>query len=262
MKWNVILRRAYNDDGSLFFPERLTQEFLEDKKRALGSYIFANQYLNEIIPADRQTFKREWFRYYSALPKKKTTFIFVDPALSEADTADFTGVVVLHVDQNKDWFIPYAKRYRISPPELVRHLFELNREFKPNIIGIEAVAYQKALLYFLDEEMRRRNVILPVKDVKYPNRNSKQTRILSLVPRMEFGHMMFAQGLTDLELELLQFPRASHDDLLDSLAGMEYIAYPPSSKEDEMKKPNSPSDPNYEKWFIQQKLRSASHVED
>ncbi len=64
----------------------------------MGSYIFANQYLNEIIPADKQSFRQSWFKYYEQLPKRYTTFIFIDPALSEADTADYTGVVVASTD--------------------------------------------------------------------------------------------------------------------------------------------------------------------
>lgn len=45
MSWNVVYRGAYNKDGSLFFPEKLSQDFLESAKRTMGSYIFANQYL-------------------------------------------------------------------------------------------------------------------------------------------------------------------------------------------------------------------------
>lgn len=260
--WRVVYRKAYNEDGSLFFPQKLSHEFLESAKRTMGSYLFANQYLNEIIPSELQTFKPHWFKYYETLPKKKNTFIFIDPALSEADTSDYTGVVVIEVDSKKDWYITYAQRHRLTPTQLVQFIFHLNQKFQPTIIGIEAIAYQKAILYFLDEEMRRRDVVLPVKDVQYPNKKSKETRILSLVPRFEWGHILMAQGLHDLEMELMQFPRGSHDDLIDALAAMEYIVYAPDDKPDEMAKPHSPSSPEYEKWFIQQKLRRSSHESD
>ncbi len=257
MKWRVVYRKAYNEDGSLFFPEKLTGQFLESAKRSLGSYLFANQYLNEIIPSDLQTFKKDWFRYYERLPKKTNTFIFIDPALSEADTADNTGIVVLRVDANNDWYVEYAKRHRINPTELIKYVFELYAQFKPNIIGIEEIAFQKALLYFLTEEMNRRNIHMPVVGIKYPPQNSKQTRILSLVPRFEFGRIALKPGLTDLELELLQFPRGSHDDLIDALAAMDYIAFPADRKEDQIAKPTSQQDPNYEKWYIQQRFKES-----
>lgn len=256
--WKTVIRRAYNDDGSLFFPEKLTQEFLESAKRAMGSYWFSNQYLNEIIPADLQTFKREWFRYYAEIPKRLNTYTFIDPALSEAATSDFTGIVTVHVDVNGDWFVSYAKRHRLTPTELVDFVFRLDEEFKPKLIGIEEIAFQRALLYFISEEMRRRGKSVPIKGIKYPPQISKETKILSLVPRLEFGHILFNRGLEDLELELLQFPRGSHDDLIDALASIDSLVSVPDNKPDLIKKPHSPSDPAYESWFIQESLRRSN----
>lgn len=252
MKWSVVYKKAYNDDGSLFFPQKLSREFLENAKRTMGSYIFANQYLNEIIPSDKQTFRREWFRYYQTLPKTLNTFVFIDPALSQADTADYTGVSVVSVDTNGSWYVRAANRYKITPTETINLIFELYRQFKPNVIGVEEVAYQKALLYFLDEEMRRRGVILPVTGVKPPTDKTKETRILSLVPRFEWGHIFLNSGLYDLELELLQFPRGAHDDLIDSLASIETIYYKPEEKHEPIAQPKSAAHPDYERWYIQE----------
>ena len=266
MEWRIVYERAIRDDGSLFFPEKLSKEFLDNAKRTMGSYLYANQYLNEIIPSDKQSFKREWFKYYEELPRKLNTFVFVDPALSEADGNDYTGVVVVQVDAQNRWYIKDAKRYRLNPTQIVGLIFKLQSEFQPQIIGIEEVAYQKSLLYFLDEEMRRRNVVLPVKGIRPPNDRNKQTRILSLVPRFEWNRIFLNQGLQDLELELLQFPRGLHDDLIDALASIEYIYYPPDDRPEEQKKPHSPNDPRFESWYIQnihkQSSRSDEDVQD
>lgn len=251
--WEVVYKKAYNEDGSLFFPEKLSDIFLEQAKRTMGSYLFANQYLNEVIPSELQTFKKEWLTYYKVVPKNVNTFIFVDPALSEADTSDYTGIVAVSVDHEKRWFVQYARRHRVTPTELINLVFRLNNEFNPKIIGIEEVAYQKALLYFLDEEMRRRNTLLPIKGVRPPTDKTKQMRILSLVPRFEWNHIFLNQGLHDLELELMKFPRGSHDDLIDALAGIEYIYFPPEKETNEIKKPHSMSSADYEKWYIQNK---------
>lgn len=259
--WSVVYEKAYRKDGSLFFPQKLSAEFLEGAKRTMGSYLFANQYLNEIIPSELQTFKREWFKYYSKVPKKFNTFIFIDPALSEADTSDSTGVVVIKVDVKGDWYIENATRKRFSPTQLLEYLFELNDQYSPTSIGVEEVAFQKVLLYFLAEEMRRRGKVIPVTGIKYPNQKSKQMRILSLVPRFEYNHIFMNQGLQDLELELLQFPRGAHDDLIDALAGMEYLAHAPDDKEEVLSKPHSPHHPDYEKWYIQDLLRSKKNDE-
>lgn len=250
MKWHVVYRKAI-ENGELFFPEKLSFEFLEQAKRSQGSYIFANQYMNEIVPSELQTFKKDWFQYYEKLPKTLFTFLYVDPALSEADGSDFTGMVVVSVDTKGEWYVTHARRYRLSPTQIVSELFRWNDVFRPTIIGIEEVAYQKALLYFLDEEMRRRNVILPVKGIRPPNDRSKQARILSLVPRFEWGRVHLARSLNDLEMELLQFPRGAHDDLIDALASIEYIAMTPS-EESPWKTPPAPNSPDYEAYYIHQ----------
>lgn len=257
MKWDVVIEKAIRDDGSLFFPEKLTKEFLDGAKRTMGSYLFANQYLNEVIPIELQTFKKEWFHYYESIPKNVLNFIFVDPAISQADTADFTGVVVVAVDEDKRWYIRAAKRYKITPTQIIVLLFELNKLFKPQLIGIEEVAYQKALLYFLDEEMRRRNTVLPVKGIRPPIDKTKQMRILSLVPRFEWNHVFMNKGLTDLEMEMLKFPRAAHDDLLDALAGIDYIAFPPDKTKKWEKIPTQ-NHPDYEKWYIENLMKKRS----
>lgn len=260
MKWSLVYKGCYDEHGHTIF-HKLTPEFLANAKRALGSYMFGNQYLNQVIPQDLQTFKREWIAYYSAIPKRVNTYIFVDPAISKADSADFTGVVVVHVDVQGRWYVSFARRYKISPTEIIDLVFKLNEQFSPNIIGIEAVAYQKALFYFINEEMRRRNVFLPLKDIVPPTTKTKEARILSLVPRIERGHMLFNQGLQDLELEMMQFPRGVHDDLIDSLASIEYIAITPPPEKDELKEVG-PQHPNYEKYWIQRHIRNRKEEEN
>jgi phage terminase large subunit-like protein len=257
--WTIVYKRAYNDDNSLFFPEKLTEEFLNSAKRTMGSYLFSNQYLNEVIPSDKQTFKREWIKYYSEVPKNVYTFVFVDPALSETATSDYTGIVVVSIDHEKRWYVRYAQRHELSPTELVQFLFRINDEYSPMAIGIESVAYQKALLYFTHEEGLRRNKILPLKEVKAETNKTKPQKIRSLVPRYEWNHIFHNHGLHDLEMELMKFPRGAHDDLIDALACIEYISHAPDKESEEIKKPHSPAHPDWEKWIIQQKYKGANN---
>lgn len=250
-KWSVVYKKAISEDGELFFPQRLTHEFLETQKRVQGSYIFANQYQNEIIPEGDQVFKKEWKRYYKQLPDIKHTFAFIDPAISQSENSDYTGLTVIDVDVNQTWYLRTAQRFRINPTQVVALVFKVHQQFKTRVIGIEEVAYQKALLYMLDEEMRRRQVILPVTGVNPGTDKTKEMRILGLVPRFEWGRILLAQGLTDLEMELDQFPRGSHDDLIDSLSQLEQIVYYPQAKKETTNEAPPANHPGYEKWYIQ-----------
>lgn len=260
MSWEIVYKKAYNEDGSLFFPEKISEEFLARAKRSMGIYIWTNQYLNEIIPKELQNFKKEWLRYYDELPKDLNKFVFIDPALSEGLTSDNTGIVVVGVDPENKWYVLFAQRFRVTPTQLIDRIFTLNKIFQPQVIGIEEVAYQKALLYFLDDEMRRRNVILPVTGIKPPTGKAKSLRILSMVPRFEWGRIFLARGLGDLEIELMQFPRGSHDDVIDALAYIEYIAYPATVAPKWAKAPHV-SHPDYETYYINQLAKGKKNNE-
>lgn len=246
--WSVVYERAIREDGSLFFPEKLTKEFLERARKTQGSYIFANQYLNEVIPLDQVVFKPQWKQYYDELPRHKHTFAFIDPAISQEDHADYTALNVVDVDSNGDWFVRISRRFKLNPTEIVELVFKIADQFKPMCIGIEDIAYQKALLYMVHERSKTLNKVVPVKGINSGNRISKQMKIMGLVPRFEWGKIKLARGLIDLEDELDQYPRSAHDDLLDSLSMIELIAVTPQK---EIKKDDQPAindADNYERW--------------
>lgn len=221
----------------------------------MGTYLYANQYQNEIIPDGLQSFKREWFKYAKTLPDKLHTFAFIDPALSETDGADYTGCVVVSVDDDRNWYVRSANRYRINPTEIIELMFRLQKEYKPQIIGIEEVSFQKALLYMVDTEMRRRSTIIPVTGIKASTDKTKEKRIKALVPYFEWGRVYFCGQMYDLEMELTQFPRSSHDDLADALAYLEYIIYYPQ-KEIVRPKDLPVTHKDYERRYIESKTKS------
>lgn len=250
MRWQVIYEKAIRDDGSLLFPERLSREFLDQARKTMGSYLFANQYQNEVVPSDEKKFKKEWLRYFKEIPTETYRYCFVDPAIGQKNHHDFTAFVVIDVDADKNWYVRLANRYRITPTEIISKMFEVSETFRLKGLGVESVAYQEALLYFLSEEMRRRGKMLPVTGVTRSN-VSKETRILGLVPRFEWNGIYLAPGLIDLENELASFPRAAHDDLLDALASLEEIVSYPVKQENKDVRPGI-HEAGYEKWYLQQ----------
>jgi len=261
MQWSVVYEKAIRDDGSLLFPERLTEEFLAQARRSMGSYLFANQYQNEVIPEDEKRFKKEWIRYYDQLPSDTYRFAFIDPAIGQKDHHDYTGIIVIDASTDGSWYVRVANRYRMTPTEIVSKMFEICDQFKVQALGVEVVAYQEALLYLLSEEMRKRQKTIPVTGVKRVA-ISKETRILGLVPRFEWGRILLSPGLKDLEDELASFPRGMHDDLLDALASLEELVHYPVKKKDVLTKPHSPHDKNWERWVIDQMTKRQNQGEN
>jgi predicted phage terminase large subunit-like protein len=259
VKWAIVYDSAEHDDGTFPFEKiGLDKEFLDHAKRTMGPYMYANQYLNETIPEGLQIFKREWFQYYHELPKILMTFAFIDPAIGMDDDNDFTATVVVSISTEMDWYVRLAKRDRMTPTEIVNSMFELQKQYKCDVMGIEDVAYQKALLYLLDEEMRRRELaghsdaILPVFGIRPGNDETKAMRIKALVPRYYWRRVFHKPGLDDLEKEMLQFPRGKHDDIIDALAYIDRMASEPTAEAQHEEDPEHTSD----KAFIQRLVKS------
>lgn len=259
-EWSVVYEKAIREDGSLLFPERLTQDFLEKARRSMGSYLFANQYQNTIVPEEEKKFKKEWIRYSTELPKISTRFGFIDPAIGQNKHSDYTGIAIIYADPDGIWWLRHAARYRLTPSGIVNKCFELCEQFKLDALGIESVAYQEALLYLVSEEMLKRQKTIPVKEIRRSS-VSKNARILGLVPRFEWSRIFLLPGMTDFEDELDSFPRGTHDDILDALASLEELVYYPEREKEILEQPHSPADPNYEKWYIQQLTKNADRRE-
>ena len=161
-KWQIVYEQAIRNDGSLFFPEKLSQEFLDGARHIMGSYLFANQYLNEIIPSELQTFKKEWFRYFNDEDLKGKDLYYyatVDLAISKADGADNTAVVVIAKELGRPEIYVYdVYAGHFDPGQTIDYLFSLKAKFQSRFVrvGIESVAFQKALQYFIINEQKKR----------------------------------------------------------------------------------------------------------
>lgn len=252
--WAVAYDKAVRDDGSLLFPKKLTHDYLTRQRKMQGSYIFAHQYQNEIIPGDDQDFKKEWLVHYKELPKHKYTFAMIDPAISLDQAACYTAFVVVDVDVDNNWYLKAARRVRITATETIALIFKIHEIYKCKQIGVESVAYQMALMHFMDTEMRKRKTIVPVTPIARGPDKSKNMRIRSLVPRFEWQRILIKPGLTDFEDEYMKFPRGTFVDILDALSSIEEIAHPPDAIKPSDKAP-PPNHPDYEKWYIRQQMK-------
>lgn len=216
-----------------------------------GAYTFANQYLNIVIPDEEKKFRPEWVRYIDKRPDVFYRFAFIDPAIGQHNHNDYTGIAVIEVDEKGNWYAINLSRHRLTPTQTVNKIFEIHEQFKCRVIGVESVAYQQALLYMLHEEGMRRQVVLPVKEIKRTTQ-SKNARIQALVPRFEWSRLFIQRGMLDFEEEYNTFPRGTHDDILDALASLEEIVSYPERKDHSNDRPTNVHDPRYESWYIKQ----------
>lgn len=226
-KWEVVKFPAIATKNELFrkqgeplWQEKYNLEALEQIKKTVGVYDWSSLYQQEPISSETQEFKQDYWMYKTmdevlALQTRRT--LTIDTAISQKASADNTGFCLNFTDRENKWHLKAWKK-KISPLELIDDLFALWDTFRLDEIGIEKTIYLDVIKPFLDQEMRVRNKFLKIKELQH-NQTAKETRIRALLPRYESHSIFHITGqCVDLEEEEINFPKGTHDDVLDSCA--------------------------------------------
>ncbi len=223
-------------DGQSAWPSKYTIESIEAERenfRKLGKIdIWMREKMCEALSDEMRTFHKEDIMHYdpaliSELSKKCNIFIAVDLAISEKKSADYTAIPVVGVNSDNQWFILDCVYGRFDPSTTIDHIFNLVRRWHPIIVGIEKVAFQRALIHFVMKEMPIRNTFFCIQQLEAEKQ--KELRIKALQPRFKAKTVWLPQKaswLDEMETELLRFPKCLHDDLIDALAYIETFSYP------------------------------------
>lgn len=237
--WEVIELPAIaiQDDehrkiGEALWPDHYSLETLEQTKKDLGSFEWSSLYQQRPIDEESQEFKKEWFQeveWEQVAVLDTAKYMTVDTAISQTEGADNTGIVMNYVSRENKWFLKSWK-LRVNAMELINFLFKVYMDERPDKIGIEETVYLQAIKPFIEEEQRRRNIFLPIEPLKHAQR-AKIARVRGLIPRYQSKSIFHIKGLcSELEDELLSFPKGVHDDVCDACAYQNDIAKPPVSQ--------------------------------
>lgn len=206
--------------GEPLWKEKYDLTALENIKRNIGIYDFAALYQQNPITQENQEFKPEYIRYFEEseiADKVLRYYITVDLAISQKDSADNTAIMVVGKEVgNPNWYLVDKIVGHLDPLETIDALFALYTKYRPLKVGIETTAYQRALLYFLNEEMKKRQIYMNITELEA--KGDKEMRIRALQPLFKTGVVFIRRSDKDLEEELLTFPKGKHDDIIDSLA--------------------------------------------
>lgn len=235
----IRVRSAYKKDGSLYFPTRLTKKYLDTQRLIMGSQLFACQYLNNPVDEDATMFKKKWMKFYGQYaPKNLSITAILDPAISEKDDNCDSAFTIVGTDVDGYEYLLAAYFLKDTTDKIVDMMFRIQELHNPAIFGVETVAFQKSLKYWVWERMRQTGRSINIFELKTDTHVTKDMRIKGMVPFFESGSIQWPGSRPeDLNGDMLrlwdqvtQYPMSRFIDGVDSLAYHRQIIIPPAEK--------------------------------
>jgi len=215
---------AKEDDYILWFPERLTYEFLmKEKRRDQESY--AIKYLNNPLLAHQVKFPRPLMieRTKDKYPEQGMIFEAWDLAYSEKKDAKYTvGMAGLFTYQGI--YILDMVRGRYGEYELPKVMAEFAYRWKPLRVAVEDSMGARWLLRSIREEQDKYRINVPFEFIglgKGTKAKSKEVKAKGAANLLGKGALFFWKsmtGLQELYNELEQFPKGQYTDICCSLS--------------------------------------------
>ncbi|KKN16087.1 hypothetical protein LCGC14_0979420 [marine sediment metagenome] len=222
--------------GEALWPEAWSAEKLRKIRKSRGSYIWSALYQGRPTPLTGGMFNRNWFEFYTAVASgdrpavlmfrvgtvayrirfdELTMFATVDLASSTKTSADYTVVQVWgYLPRGARLFLLDQERERVEGPEHVPMMWRAHRKWDLSSIWVEQVNFELSTI----ADARRKG--LPVRSIR--PKGDKVTRALPATAKMEGGLILFPSNKPKwwdaFETELLGFPKAKHDDVVDCLS--------------------------------------------
>jgi predicted phage terminase large subunit-like protein len=224
--WLAKKYRAHNHDlTELLWPEQLNKQKLlrirEDFAERGLLDVYAQEYLNNPIDYSTAYFMDDDFvevpKGISGRPK--TYYAGIDFAISQSERADYTAAVVVSVDPAGQMEVEHVRRGRWDALEIFEQMFDIQRHYDISLWVAESGSIQKSLGPFLFEEMRRRQIFMPIEVVTATK--DKESRARSIQARMRAKGVWFDKEkdwYPDFYEELRRFPKGTNDDCLDAFA--------------------------------------------
>jgi predicted phage terminase large subunit-like protein len=195
----------------------------EEKRRSGNEYAWQREFLLNIVPDADQVIQPKWIQYYDEIPQQqdtyRATYVGVDLAISERETADYTAIVcALVVGHGKDfraYILPTIINRRMNFPDTIRQITEIynavKTSYKQPRVLVEDVGYQRAVIEQLNHQGTRAEGVKITSD--------KRSRLITLADAIQRGKIRFPKhGGQELVRQILGFGVEPHDDLVDAFS--------------------------------------------
>lgn len=303
----MLVRKAVTKDKegktSYYFPTRFNGDYLKKIKESSGmsNYHFSCQYLNDPLPDEAVIFAAKYVNYFQVRPDGTAItkgwvstgdpqhphlmtvrtnrvelhhnyFTLVDPSVGEHSDSDYFAFDTVGVDGNFNIFVWDVRRkhFQGDTTAVIDEFFDVHHTYHPIRMGVEAIAFQKYLIWSFQEACRVRGQYLPIEELKTDNTITKEMRIRGFQPYWKARRVylrvtpdvdMDSTPIDELRYSLMpdqdvlldeaeRFPLGATKDCLDALAYAPQLIFPAELEKQKQVVPGS-----YE-WLEQQMDRN------
>jgi predicted phage terminase large subunit-like protein len=223
-------------EGEALLPELFPPDRIRELKVA-GSYAWAGQYQQRPVPREGGLFKREWWRFVSAVPAQVEHRIRAwDLAATEqskkSKDPDWTASCRMSRDAEGIFYIERARRFRGAPGAVERAIHS-EASSDPRYTEVEIPQDPGGAGKAWALQIVKRLVGFTARAT--PVQGSKQQRATPASGQVEVGNIVIVRtGDPDQDAwiepfldELSQFPNGKHDDFVDAFtAAFNALALP------------------------------------
>jgi len=223
-EWMTVRFGAVDPDGDMLWNHYMTQGEYQRKKQSfmrMGKLADFHMEFQSSTKSegDNAKFKPEYIRYETLTREDFVgVALAVDPAIGQKKRLDYCAFGVCGItDKGRLHVLDVHMEVGMSPRQQIDKYFELNAKWDCNKHGVESIAYQKALVHLLREEMFRKAKVLGPRAYHeiepIPGQEGgKKPRVEGILsPRYASGYVTHQRRFPILEEQLLDWPNAKMD---------------------------------------------------
>jgi hypothetical protein len=240
--WDKVVHSAWADKAArrTLWPVVYSPEDLDRVRGEIGPYLFSCNWENDPQPDPEEAmFQPSYFKSYEygegqpgvvgvkpgecpCCRGALLNAVTVDPAIGKKKKNDRTAMTTSGVCPSGSLVVVSTRAQRVEPGVIITDLYDMDALDKPEWIGVETVAFQKFLLWALEEESKKDGRYpLPIWPLASDEQKERRISVLAAFARSR-GIWVRPGDHDELVDECLKMTMSGtvgkHDDLPDALA--------------------------------------------
>jgi predicted phage terminase large subunit-like protein len=199
-------------EGEFLHPIRYAENEKLEEIKGLGAYGWSGQMQQRPSPISGGIIKKEWIKFVSSkqIPNGANV-LSIDATFKNSKESDYVAMSVLR-KVGANFYLIDAIRGKWDLPETLKRILVFYGKHNPTKVLIEDKANGPAIISILKSKISGIKAINP--------KDSKEARVHAVAYLFECGNVFINEEIEikdDIIHEFVNFPKADHDDLVDTI---------------------------------------------